>query len=89
VVNSVQLGAVHEMLCRLHADQFDNRMYHEKNQLRENASGLVRGFPLLYSKFIREEIYGQTNADSPTADLKTCDKVIGSNNHRKQQFLNP
>jgi hypothetical protein len=74
VVISVQSGAVHEMLCRPHADQFDNRMYHEKNQLRENASSLVRGFPLLYSKFIREEIYGQTNADSPIADVKARGK---------------
>ena len=58
---------VHEMLCRAIANEFDNRMLQVKKQLRVDACGLVRSFPLLYSKFIREEIYGQTNADSPTA----------------------
>ena len=48
-------------------DEFDNRMLQVKKQLRVGAGGLVQSFPLLYSKFIREEIYGQTNADSPTA----------------------
>ena len=56
---------VHEMLCRSRAIEFDNRMLQVKKQLRVGAGGLVRTFPLLYSKFIREEIYGQTNADSP------------------------
>jgi hypothetical protein len=55
------------MLCSVLAVQFDNRMLQEKNQLRGNACGLVRSFPLLYSKNIKEEICGQTNADSPTA----------------------
>ena len=58
---------VHEMLCRSHANEFDNRMLQVKKQLRVGASGLVRSFPLLYSKFIRAENHGQTNADSPIA----------------------
>ena len=58
---------VHEMLCRPRANEFDNRMLQVKNQLRVDVCGLVRSFPLLYSKFIRDENYGQTNVDSPTA----------------------
>jgi hypothetical protein len=42
-------------------------MLQVKKQLRAGACGLVRSFPLLYSKFIRDENYGQTTADSPTA----------------------
>ena len=53
VVNLVQFNAVHEMLCSVCIDQFDNRMLQEKNQLCEKACGLVRSFPLLYSNFIR------------------------------------
>jgi len=67
VVIPMQSGAVHEMLGRSHANQFDNRMLQVKNQLRVGACGLIRSFPLLYSKFIREEIYGQTIVNSPTA----------------------
>jgi hypothetical protein len=67
VVILVQSDAVHEMLCRPRANEFDNRMLQVKNQLRGSACGLVRSFPLLYSNFISEENYGQTNADSPTA----------------------
>ena len=58
---------VHEMLCRSRANQFDNRMLQVKKQLRVGVGGLVRSFPLLYSKIIREKNYGQTNADSPTS----------------------
>ena len=58
---------MHEMLGRWRANQFDNRMLQVKKQLRVGASGLVRSFPLLYSEFIKDEKYGQTNADSPTA----------------------
>jgi hypothetical protein len=39
-------------------DEFDNRMLHVKKQLREIADGFSTAFPLLYSKFIREEISG-------------------------------
>jgi hypothetical protein len=63
-------------------------MLQVKNQLRVGAGGLVRSFPLLYSKFIREEIYGQTIAAAPTAGHQGRGKVTGSNNHRKQ-LLNP
>jgi hypothetical protein len=49
---------VHEMLCRSRANEFDNRMLQVKKQLRVVACGLVRSFPLLYSKLIREENYG-------------------------------
>ena len=62
-----QRTAMHEMLCRSYAIEFDNRMLQVKKQLRVGACGLVRSFPLLYSKFIRDENYGQTNAGSPTA----------------------
>jgi hypothetical protein len=62
---------MHDMLCRRRANQFDNRMLQVKKQLQRNACGFDEGFPLLYSKFIREEIYGQTNADSLTASLGT------------------
>jgi hypothetical protein len=79
---------VHEMLCRPRANEFDNRMLQVKNQLRVNVRGLVRSFPLLYSKLISEENYGQTNADSPTAGHQRRGKVTGSNNHRRQ-LLNP
>ena len=65
VVNSAETRAVHEMLCRRNANEFDNRMLQVKKQLQRNACRFDEGFPLLYSKFIREEIYGQTNADSP------------------------
>ena len=70
VVNSVPSCAVHEMLCSVFIDQFDNRMLQEKKQLRGNACGLVHSFPLLYSKNIKEEICGQTNAGSPTAGYR-------------------
>ena len=80
---------VHEMLCRSLAIEFDNRMLQVKKQLRVGACGLVRSFPLLYSMFIREENYGQTNADSPTAGRGTPGKEpAGTTNHR-QQLLNP
>jgi hypothetical protein len=79
---------MHEMLGRRRANQFDNRMLQVKKQLRVEARGLVRSFPLLYSKFIREENYGQTKADSPTAGGQRRGKVTGSNNHRRQ-LLNP
>jgi hypothetical protein len=42
-------------------------MLQVKKQLRGEARGLVRSFPLLYSKLIGDENYGQTNAGSPTA----------------------
>ena len=58
---------MHEMLCWVRGNEFDNRMLQVKKQLRVGACGLVRSFPLLYSKLIRDENYGQTNADSPTA----------------------
>jgi hypothetical protein len=67
VVIFTQRTTMHEMLCRSRANQFDNRMLQVKKQLRVEACGLVRSFPLLYSELIREENYGQTNADSPTA----------------------
>ena len=67
VVIFAQSTAVHEMLCRWRANEFDNRMLQVKKQLRGEARGLVRSFPLLYSMFIRDENYGQTNADSLTA----------------------
>jgi hypothetical protein len=63
-------------------------MLQVKKQLQRNACRFDEGFPLLYSKFIREEIYGQTNADSLTAGLGTPGKTAGSNNHRRQ-LLNP
>jgi hypothetical protein len=56
--------------------------------LRVVACGLVRSFPLLYSKFIREENYGQTTAGSPTAGEQRRDKVTGNDHHRRQ-LLNP
>jgi hypothetical protein len=67
VVIFTERTTMHEMLCSTSTSQFDNRMLQVKKQLRVRACGLVRSFPLLYSKFIREENYGQTNADSPTA----------------------
>ena len=79
---------VHEMLCRPRVSEFDNRMLQVKKQLRVVACGLVRSFPLLYSKFIREENYGQTNAGSPTAGDQRRDKVTGNDHHRRQ-LLNP
>ncbi len=80
---------MHEMLCRADAfDRFDNRMLQVKNQLRGIPCGLVRRFPLLYSMLIRDENYGQTNADSPTAGHQRRAKVTGRNNHRRQ-LLNP
>jgi hypothetical protein len=42
---------VHEMLCRSRANEFDNRMLQVKKQLGSAESF----FPLLYSKFIRDE----------------------------------
>jgi hypothetical protein len=66
---------VHEMLCRSLAIEFDNRMLQVKKQLRVVACGLVRSFPLLYSEFIRDENYGQTNAGSPTAGGQRRGKV--------------
>ena len=65
VVIKASAERVHEMLCRPDAIEFDNRMLQVKKQLRVGACGLVRSFPLLYSMLISEEIYGQTNADSP------------------------
>jgi hypothetical protein len=59
-------------------------MLQVKKQLSRIARGFDEGFPLLYSKFVREEIYGQTNADSPTAGLVTPGNTVGSNNHRRQ-----
>jgi hypothetical protein len=79
---------MHEMLCRSYAIEFDNRMLQVKKQLRAGACGLVRSFPLLYSMFIRDENYGQTNADSPTARGQRRGKVNGRTNHRRQ-LLNP
>jgi hypothetical protein len=67
VVIFTQRATVHEMLCRSRANEFDNRMSQLKKQLRVGACGLVHSFPLLYSEFIRDEKYGQTKADSPTA----------------------
>jgi hypothetical protein len=65
VVIDASAECVHEMLCRGFANRFDNRMLQVKNQLRGNPCGLVRRFPLLYSKNINDEKYGQTNADAP------------------------
>ncbi|MCU1249964.1 MAG: hypothetical protein JWQ49_2993 [Edaphobacter sp.] len=79
---------MHEMLCRPLAIEFDNRMLQVKKQLRVEACRFVPSFPLLYSKFIREKNYGQTNADSPTAGGQRRGKVTGRNNHRRQ-LLNP
>ena len=67
VVIFTQRTTMHEMLCRSWAIEFDNRMLQVKKQLRAVACGLVRSFPLLYSKLIGDENYGQTNAGSPTA----------------------
>jgi hypothetical protein len=69
-------------------NEFDNRMLQVKKQLRVDAGGFERSFPLLYSKLIREENDGQTNADSPTAGDQRRGKVTGRNNHRRQ-LLNP
>jgi hypothetical protein len=88
VVIFTQRATVHEMLCRSRAIEFDNRMLQVKKQLRVGACGFDRSFPLLYSEFIRDENYGQTNADSPTAGDQRRGKVTGSNNHRRQ-LLNP
>jgi len=59
---------VHEMLCRSLANEFDNRMLQVKKQLRVVAGGLELSFPLLYSKFIRDEISGRpTRTPQPPA----------------------
>ena len=63
---------VHEMLCRSVAIEFDNRMLQVKKQLREIADGFSTAFPLLYSKFIREEISGQTERGRPNPLAMEC-----------------
>jgi hypothetical protein len=62
---------MHEILCRWFGGRFDNRMLQMKKQLRGNAVGFCTAFPLLYSKFIREEISGQSRhgrAQPPATD---------------------
>ena len=67
------------------ATKFDNRMLQVKKQLQRNACWFDEGFPLLYSEFIRDENYGQTDADSPTAGGQRRGKSKqGTNNHRRQ-----
>jgi hypothetical protein len=56
---------MHEMLCSPIANEFDNRMLQEKNQLRAASHRFDRTFPLIYSKFIREENYGQNQTRTP------------------------
>jgi hypothetical protein len=82
-------AAARDVVQRVRFHEFDNRMLQEKNQLREKACGLVRGFPLLYSKFIREEFYGQTRAEAPPAGYETPGEVTGSNVIVDKQLLNP
>jgi hypothetical protein len=52
-------------------------MLQVKKQLRVGAGGLVRTFPLLYSKLIGDKKYGQTNADSPTGGGQRRGNVTG------------
>jgi hypothetical protein len=70
VVIQASRERMHEMLCSPIANEFDNRMLQEKNQLRAASHRFDRTFPLIYSKFIREEISGITDADAPTADYE-------------------
>ena len=68
MVIDAELERMHEMLCSLFLDEFDNRMLQMKKQLRGNAGEFCTAFPLLYSKFIRDENFGHNpNADAPTA----------------------
>jgi hypothetical protein len=55
VVMLTQRITMHEMLCWVRGNEFDNRMLQVKKQLRVGACGLVRSFPLLYSVFIRDK----------------------------------
>jgi hypothetical protein len=47
---------MHEMLCWVRGNEFDNRMLQVKKQLRVGACSLVRSSPLVYSVFIREKM---------------------------------
>jgi hypothetical protein len=77
VVIQASRERMHEMLCREFANEFDNRMLQEKNQLRAASHRFDRTFPLIYSKLIRKEIYGQKpNADAPTVGHGTPGKVF-------------
>jgi hypothetical protein len=62
---------MHEMLCSGSESWFDNRMLHVKKQLRYAESF----FPLLYSKFLRDEFRVLHDADAPTAGFRTPGKV--------------
>jgi hypothetical protein len=89
VVIQARRERVHEMLCRSFASRFDNRMLQKKKQLRWIASGFDTRFPLIYSKFIRDDFFGHPQRGRPTAGDRTPGKVNGSNATIESNFSNP
>ena len=70
MVIDAELERMHEMLCSWFQDEFDNRMLQMKKQLRGNAGEFCTAFPLLYSKFISDEIYGHIERGRPNRQLR-------------------
>jgi hypothetical protein len=78
------------MLCRPFANEFDNRMLQMKKQLRGNRVGFCTAFPLLYSKFIREEISGHTERGRPNRRQRNARQSFQQETLTiRQQLLNP